>query len=163
RGGALWGLGWVVGHGPAAAVAPIVAQIVGARPWDRVQARACVRMGLWAVALLVPPLALFFAVAEPLLRVTGQSPALGALAAPHVYALAGGLPFAFGFMVLRSFATALSRPRAPLSIVIAMIVVNLLGNYVFVFGHWGAPALGLVGSGIASAIANALSFVAMLV
>jgi MATE family multidrug resistance protein len=115
------------------------------------------------VALLVPPLALFFAVAEPLLRVTGQSPALAALAAPYVYALAGGLPFAFGFMVLRSFATALSRPCAPLSIVIAMIVVNLLGNYVFVFGHWGAPALGLVGSGIASAIANALSFVAMLV
>ena len=136
-------------------MAPIVAQLVGARPWDRAQARAGVRMGLWAVAVLVPPLALFFAMAEPLLRFTGQSPALAALAAPYVYALAVGLPFAFGFMVLRSFATALSRPRAPLSIVLAMIAINLLGNSVFVFGHGDAPALGLVGSGIASALANA--------
>jgi len=161
-GATLWGFGWLVGHGPAAAVAPVVAQMVGARPWDTVQARACVRMGLWAVAMLVPPLALFFAVAEPLLRFTGQSPALAALAAPYVYALACGLPFEFGFMVLRSFATALSRPHVPLYIVLAMIAVNLLGNYVLVFGHGGAPALGLVGSGIASASANAFSFFAML-
>jgi MATE family multidrug resistance protein len=114
------------------------------------------------VALLVPPLALFFAVAEPLLRFTGQSLALAALAAPSVYALAVGVPFACGFMVLRNCATALSRPRAPLSIVIAMIAVNLLGNAVCVCGHCGAPALGVVGSGIASASANALRFFAIL-
>jgi MATE family multidrug resistance protein len=65
-------------------------------------------------------------------------------------------------MVLRSFATALSRPRAPMYIMAAMIVVNLIGNYVLIFGHFGAPALGLIGSGIASAIANAFSFFAML-
>ena len=88
--------------------------MVAARPWDKGPARACVRMGLWAVAMLVPPLALFFAVAEPLLRFTGQSPALAALAAPYVHALACGLPFECGFMVLRSFATALSRPHVPL-------------------------------------------------
>src|SRR5262245_32038330 len=161
-GATLWVCGWLVGHGPAAAVAPVVAQIVGVRPWDTAPVRACVRMGLWAVTLLVPPLALLFAMAEPFLRFTGQSPALASLAAPYVYALACGLPFTFGFMVLRSFATALSRPRAPLYIMIAMIAVNLLGNYVFVFGHGGVPALGLVGSGIASAMANAFSFFAML-
>jgi MATE family multidrug resistance protein len=87
---------------------------------------------------------------------------LATLAAPYVQALACGLPFTFGFMVLRSFATALSRPRPPMYIMAAMIVVNLVGNYMFIFGHFGAPALGLLGSGIASAIANAFSFFAML-
>ena len=119
-------------------------------------------MGLWAVALLVPPLALFFVLAEPILRLTGQTPALATLAAPYAQALALGLPCTFGFMVLRSFATALSRPRAPMYIMVAMIVVNLIGNYVLIFGHFGAPALGLIGSGIASASANAFSFFAML-
>src|SRR5215470_3450114 len=38
----LWVCGWLVGHGPAAAVAPVVAQIVGARPGDIAQTRACV-------------------------------------------------------------------------------------------------------------------------
>jgi Na+-driven multidrug efflux pump len=32
------------------------------------------------------------------------------------------------------------------------IGVNAAGNYALVFGHWGAPALGLSGSGIASVI-----------
>ena len=31
-------------------------------------------------------------------------------------------------------------------------MVNALGNYVFVFGHFGAPALGLDGSAISSVI-----------
>src|SRR4029450_12045437 len=53
-GATLWVFGWLVGYGPAAAVAPVVAQMVGARPWDKVQARACVRMGLWAGAMLGP-------------------------------------------------------------------------------------------------------------
>jgi MATE family multidrug resistance protein len=47
-------------------------------------------------------------------------------------------------------------------IMAAMIVVNFMGNYLLIFGHFGAPALGLAGSGIASAIANAFSFFAML-
>ncbi len=40
-----------------------------------------------------------------------------------------------------------------------MIGVNALGNYVLIEGHWGAPALGLNGSAIASGI-TALAFVA---
>src|SRR5262249_61351058 len=116
------------------------ARVGGRAPGKKGRARFCVAGGVGGVALLAPPLALFFAVAEPLLRFTGQSPALAALAAPYVYALACGLPFEFGFMVLRSFATALSRPHVPLYIVLAMIAVNLLGNYVLVFGHGGAAA-----------------------
>ncbi|MBM3521812.1 MAG: MATE family efflux transporter, partial [Alphaproteobacteria bacterium] len=41
-------------------------------------------------------------------------------------------------------------------------VVNAVGNYMLIFGHWGAPPLGVVGSGLASAIANWFSFCALL-
>ena len=73
-----------------------------------------------------------------------------------------GLPFILGFNVLRNFVTALSRPRAVLYTVLAMIFVNFVGNYIFIFGHFGAPALGLVGSGLSSAIANAFAFFVLL-
>src|SRR5262249_5740415 len=33
-------------------------------------------------------------------------------------------------------------------------LINLFGNYLLVFGHWGFPALGVVGSGIATAISR---------
>jgi MATE family multidrug resistance protein len=42
-------------------------------------------------------------------------------------------------------------------------VCNFIGDYALIFGHFGAPALGLVGSGIASACSLLLSFLAMAV
>src|ERR1700743_3321389 len=38
---------WLVGAGPVAAVAPMVAHILGARPHDRGNVRGVVRMGFW--------------------------------------------------------------------------------------------------------------------
>ena len=40
------------------------------------------------------------------------------------------------------------------------IVVNALGNWVFVFGHLGAPALGLQGSALSSVITSVITLLA---
>ena len=77
--------------------------------------------------------------------------------------LCWGLPFSLGYQVLRNFATALSRPHAPLIVMVISIGFNALGDYGLIFGHFGLPRLGLVGSGIASACSYAFGFLAMLV
>lgn len=40
------------------------------------------------------------------------------------------------------------------------MVLNVLGNWVFIEGHRGAPALGVTGSGLASALATTGAFFA---
>src|SRR5437867_571678 len=45
-----------LGQGPTAAISPMIAQIQGARPRDRADTRATVRMGLWSAGLVSPPL-----------------------------------------------------------------------------------------------------------
>lgn len=154
--------GWLVGYGPAAAVSPMVAQILGARPQERAAVRASLRMGLWAVAMVSPPLMLLMLAAEDVLLALGQPPALAAEAAPYVQLLAIGLPFSIGFGALRNFATALSRPNLPLAVMAATVIINGVGNYAFIYGELGAPELGLVGAGIASAFAHVFSFATML-
>src|SRR5690606_27479236 len=47
---------WLIGTGPGAAVAPMVAQIVGGRPMDRANVRGVLRMGIWSVAIMGLPL-----------------------------------------------------------------------------------------------------------
>jgi len=153
---------WLVGYGPVGAVAPMIAQILGARPNDRVGARACLRMGLWATGLISPFLMLLLLYGESLLLALGQKPALAALAGPYIHAMAFAVPFSIAYGVLRSFVTALSRPRAALYVMIATVIVNGIGVYALVHGVWGAPKLGLFGAGIASAFGYAFSFVAML-
>jgi multidrug resistance protein, MATE family len=152
---------WLIGCGPVAAVSPMIAHILGAQPNNRAGVRAAVRMGFWSVLLLSIPLIAFLLFAHPLLLALGQKPELAAGAGRFVMVLCWGLPFSLGYQVLRNFSTALSRPQASLIVMVLAIGFNFCGDYALIFGHFGAPKLGLVGAGIASASSYTFSFLAM--
>ncbi|HEX3808348.1 MAG TPA: MATE family efflux transporter [Rhizomicrobium sp.] len=153
---------WLIGCGPTAAVAPMIAHILGARPRDRAGVRASARMGLWSVLILSVPLVTFLLFAKHILLFLGQQPVLAEGAGKFVGVLCWGLPFSLGYQVLRNFSTALSKPLASLIVMVVAIFFNAFGDYALIFGHFGAPKLGLVGSGTASACSYAFSFFAML-
>ena len=132
------------------------------RARDHREVRAAVRMGLWSVALALPPLMLLLFFTRDLLLLAGEEPRLAADAARYMSSLAWGLPFALGFQVLRSFSTALSRAVPPLIVMALAVLFNALGDYALIFGHFGLPRLGLFGAGLASASSNFFTFVAML-
>ena len=70
------------------------------------------------------------------------------------------LPF-LGFVALRSWLEALNRPLVVTAFALVTVLVNVLGNYVFVYGHWGAPAMGAIGTGYATSISNAFLFLGL--
>ncbi len=63
-----------------------------------------------------------------------------------------GLPFSFGFQVLRNFATAMNRPNAALWVMLSAILFNLVAAWALIFGELGLPRLGLVGAGLATSL-----------
>lgn len=154
---------WMIGAGPASAVTPMVSQAVGATIGHpntdaRRDARRSVRMALWLIVLLtVPMFAALFATRD-ILVFFGQDPAISAMAQAYVIALAPGLPFAIGTMVLRNFLAALNKTLLPLLIVTVAVAMNASLNALLIFGLWGAPELGLVGAGIASSISYTICF-----
>lgn len=155
-------LAWLIGFGPVMAVSPIVAQILGAHPNDRARVRAAVRMGFWAIGLMSPVLMIALLWAEPALIFLGQDPKIAAMAAPWVHIVSLGLPFWLATPLLRGFATAIDELRPVLIIAIVTVLINIAANYVFIYGHFGAPAMGVVGSAVASVIAFVCSFAMML-
>jgi MATE family multidrug resistance protein len=154
---------WLFGYGPVCAIAPMVAHILGAKPGEVDDVRAAVRMGLWSVIIMAPFQMAFLFMTKPLLLALGQDPALAAGAGTFTGALAFGLPFSLGYQALRNFATALKKPRAALIVMLITIAVNAFGDYALIFGHFGAPKLGVLGAGMASASSYTFSFFAMLV
>jgi MATE family multidrug resistance protein len=76
-----------------------------------------------------------------------------------MHMLQWGLLPALGFIVLRSFFAALQRPLWALIATAATILFNISANWILVFGHLGSPALGLRGSGLATALSNVFLFV----
>jgi MATE family multidrug resistance protein len=140
------------GIGVVGAVAPMAAQAIGAK--DRRVVRRTVRSGIWlAIVLNV----LLFPLAwniGPIYTWMGQDPELVALADIFIHAAIWSLLPQFVFIALQSFLNAHGATRAVLIINVAGVFVNLLANYVLVFGHWGFPRLGIMGSGLATSLVN---------
>ena len=44
--------------------------------------------------------------------------------------------------------------RVPMAAGIIAVFVNLIGNYILIFGHFGAPALGVVGAAVATVVSR---------
>ncbi len=152
---------FIAGMGPAMATSPMVSQALGADKDDVREARRSVRMGLWVVGFTAPVLSVIYFFAEEIALGLGQPAATAKLAEPYVLALAPGLPFALGVIILRNFLAAIERTNAPLVVIIFTTVLNALLNYILIYGNWGAPRLELVGAGIASSVSHAFGFFAL--
>lgn len=140
------------GMGLVTAAAPLIAAELGARRHSVREVRRTVRMALWAAFLFAVPASVLLWNSEAILLALGQDPLLSRLSAEFMRALQWALFPALVIIVLRNFVAALGRPILPLLVTLVGIVVNLLGNWVLIFGKFGFPALGLVGSGFASTI-----------
>ena len=152
---------WLIGMGPTAAISPMIAHILGANANDRAGVRAVTRMGLWSVAALSVPLMMILFCTKYILLTLGQQPELAEAASRFVRPLCVGLPFSLGFQALRNYSSALGKPNASLWVVAITILFNAFGDYALIFGHFGMPKLGLVGSGIATACSHTFCFLAM--
>ncbi|MGE3876021.1 MAG: MATE family efflux transporter [Parvibaculaceae bacterium] len=147
--------------GLVSAIAPMVAREKGARRHEVREIRRIVRQGLWSVVAVSIPAILLLWHGDEFLIAIGQDPALTDEAARYLRALVWALPSFLGYVVLRFFISALERPQWAFVIAIAGILFNALGNWLLIFGNWGFPAMGIAGSGAASAITTFLMFISM--
>jgi len=101
-----------------------------------------------------------FAQGERLLLLVGQAPRVSAMAGDFLGVLLWAAVPNLLAGVLRTVVAALGRPAFATAVTGLAILVNALGNYTFVFGHFGAPAMGLDGSAVSSVITACVMFAA---
>lgn len=155
---AVYGLILWAATGLVGAVAALIAEEVGRKRHSVREVRRSTRMGLWMAVLAGLAGTGLCLLGEPLMRLTGQDPSVTRAAASYLAILSIGMVPMTVAGVLRSFLAALGRPLFTTIVAALMIAVNALGNYILIFGNFGAPALGLDGAAIASVI-TAFAFV----
>ncbi len=74
-----------------------------------------------------------------------------------------GIFFSYTGVVLIAFYTGIARPKIILYDTIILALVNLLLNYILVFGKFGFPAMGIGGSALASTLAEVIAFIVFVV
>lgn len=151
----------VFGSGFAFAVMPLVA--AAAESGDEVQIRRVTRMGLWAsMGFAAVALPVFLWIPDLFVRL-GQTPEVAALADRYFAIALWSLIPALVVMLFRSYLSALEHARAVLWVTLASAAVNALVAWVLIFGHLGAPELGIVGAAIGAVVSNLFAAVAMAV
>ena len=141
----MWSLSGLTGI-----VAALIAEELGRRRHAVREVRRSVRMGMWLAVfsgLLGMMLCLF---GEDILLATGQDPLIAGRAGDFLAIILWAMIPMLLANVLRNFVSALGRPVFATAITGLALGASLLGNYAFVFGNFGAPALGLEGSALAS-------------
>ncbi|MGR3603946.1 MATE family efflux transporter [Sulfitobacter sp.] len=151
----------IFGSGFAWGVMPMVAAFDA--EGDEVGLRRATRMGLWlslGFALLALPL---FIWSGPIMGVMGQEPELAEMVRQYLMIAGWGIIPALLVMVLKSYLAALERTQVVFWITIFSAVVNALANFMFIFGNWGAPELGVRGAAIASLTSHSASLLAVVI
>jgi MATE family multidrug resistance protein len=135
---------------------PIVSQAHGAR--DGKRAALALQQGV-VLGLLMSPLVIFaWTQTEEALILLGQDARLAHDAERFLLVQIPSVPFFLTYAALRQYLQGREIVRPVLWVVLLGNVVNAFANWVLVFGHLGAPPLGLVGSGIATSLTRIAMF-----
>jgi MATE family multidrug resistance protein len=150
-GGSVWMLGFSFCLGLLMAISPIAARHFGAG--DHGLIGRYTRQGVYLGLCLGIPLIVVaqFAV-EPLLILIGIDPEFRQLTVGYVGAIMFGAPGIFIFLTLRFTTEGIGHTRPIMYTSMFALTCNVFLNYVLMFGKFGAPAMGAVGCGAASAI-----------
>jgi multidrug resistance protein, MATE family len=151
----------VIAMGALMALDPLVAQAVGAN--DGVAVTRSIQRGL-ILSVVLAVITMFGMIpAAPLLRAFRQPPEVIPAAAAYIHICAAGLVPFLVFVVLRQSLQAIGRLAPIVTTIVAANVLNAALNWVLIFGHLGAPALGVAGSALATVISRWVMCVMLLV
>ncbi|HMP83533.1 MAG TPA: MATE family efflux transporter, partial [Verrucomicrobiota bacterium] len=144
----------VFGMGLLSSIAVLTAQAYGARKPD--DAGEVFRHGLVVSALMGLAAALSMLALYPFLNRLGQPPEV--IAEARVYLLLFGASMLPALIAhgCKQYAEALKHPWAPTLVMLGSVLLNVLLNWILIYGNWGAPAMGLAGAGWATLIARVI-------
>jgi MATE family multidrug resistance protein len=140
------------GYGILSALDPLVSQAHGAED-ARVIGGHLQRGLVMAVVLTVPAVLLLIDVG-PFLRLLGQAPEVSRDTAAFARGILWGILPYFLSVALRQTLQAMSHVRPAVMAIVVGNVCNLAFNWILIFGHLGAPALGVLGAALSTSISR---------
>ncbi len=132
-------------------ITPIVSQLIGSNQEKEVN--FSVVQGLYVACIMALVILIIgFFLLNPLLNGMDLEQKVHQTAHDYLVAISLGIVPLFLYNALRSFIDSLGKTRISMLITLSALPVNIIFNYVLIFGKAGFPELGGVGTGYATAI-----------
>jgi MATE family multidrug resistance protein len=128
-----------------------------AQAFGRGDLRDCRRTlvnGVWLGAALSPLVVLVLWSTIPLLRAVGTNPRALAIFEPYLKALTIGVLPLLLYTAFRRYLQAVNVVKPITFALVSANLINIAGDWAFMYGHCGLPALGVPGSGFSTSISR---------
>lgn len=135
-----------LGIGFSTAITPLVAEADGENNFET--GKSSFKHGLFLCTVLAVFLFLILLLAKPLMYIMNQPEEVVDLAMPYLNLVAISIIPLIIFQAFKQFSDGLSMTRYPMYATVVANVVNVILNYIFIFGKLGMPELGVVGAAI---------------
>lgn len=133
-----------IGFGTLWVVNTLVSQAFGRG--DRAKCGQYLWQGIWfgvIFGLLIVPI---LPLAEPLFKAFGHEQRLAHLEATYLWITLSFTALRLAGAAMGQFLLAIDRPNRVLLAAVIGVSVNVLANWLLIWGHWGFPAMGLAGA-----------------
>jgi len=141
-----------LGIGFTTAITPLVAEADSSNNIS--SGKKAFKHGLLLSSILSVILFLIILLSKPLLNIMDQPEEVVELAIPYLDIVALSLIPLIVFQALKQFSDGLSNTKYPMYATILANFINIILNYLLIFGSFGFPKLGIVGAAIGTLISR---------
>ncbi|MEO9513848.1 MAG: MATE family efflux transporter [Flavobacteriaceae bacterium] len=143
-----------LGIGFSTAITPLVAEADGAG--SKTDGKSALKHGLVLCTILGLSLFGVILLCKPLLYSMKQPQEVVELAMPYLDLVAFSLIPLIIFQAFKQFSEGLSQTKYPMYATILANVINIVLNYLLIFGSFGFPKLGIVGAAIGTLVSRCI-------
>lgn len=144
---------WAIFSAISTGATVLVAQSAGARNFHAARKTGVESLQL-ALVSSVAFAAVIYMYASPILSFFRSTPELLLIARGYLRVISAGLPFMVIMLVAGGIMRGAGNTKTPMQIAVIVNILNVIGQFLLIFGNLGFPALGLTGSALATVIAQ---------
>ncbi|RAV29782.1 MATE family efflux transporter [Sinomicrobium soli] len=141
-----------LGIGFSTAITPLVAEADGAG--DVAGGKAALKHGLVLCTGLGIALFAILMFAKPMMYAMDQPPEVVEYAMPYLDLVAFSLVPLIVFQALKQFSDGLSETKYPMYATVVANIINIVLNYLLIFGSFGFPKMGIIGAAIGTLVSR---------
>ena len=141
-----------IGIGFATAITPLIAEADAANNFK--QAKSTYKHGLFLCTTLGILLFLFVFFSKPWMYLMQQPEEVVALAIPYLDLVAFSLIPLIIFEAIKQFSDGMSMTKYPMYATLIANIINVILNYLLIFGKFGFPEMGMIGAAFGTLISR---------
>jgi putative MATE family efflux protein len=140
----------------------LLSRFVGARRMKRASIGLSTLIR-FSFMLSLPVMLAWYFLASNIYEWFGTAAEVVALGEDYVQMLTWMMPFVFMKLVFVSALNSAGNTKTPMKVKIFSIILNVILNYLLIFGKYGFPELGVMGAAVGTVIVNALEFIVYMI